>query len=456
MEQPVTALRDSVVFCQITGRDISAASCLQTQGQTGCFGCAAATRQCERCSENFVVVAATGTCSRCTAVEIELEATVEIPRAPREVTCQIERRTISGSMCRSIQGQPECRGCTAISRNCESCGHRPVRFAQYGMCFTCSVKEFGDDWSASTPDTSVAAPHLKLVSNIPETRSDDDAVIKSFVQEFRRIPLANIRDPEYAVRENYSEPDLQELGESMVDDGLIYPVVVEPVSENFYEVFIGSRRVRAARMRGAIDIPALVATKQNPLTKILMALIENIQRVNIDPFEEGRVYVRLMREFELTPAQVAIKTHRKSAHIRRMVQLLSLPDDVKAMVASGDLSASNAIELARLPEKERQIKMARASVTNRFDTPELRRKIANEIGEMEGSGRVISYQVTPEKFAARIDEFTHWIKRALPRLQGDGTSLSDTLAILSSLAALENQVGKVKDRVKLLQKNKKK
>lgn len=437
------------VFCQISGREISPESCFQAQGQEGCFGCAAHTRRCESCLINFVAVAATGTCSSCTATEIEREKNLQLPAAPKTVSCQMMKKSIRGSMCRSVQGQDGCRGCAAPSRNCESCGTRPVRFPQYGMCFTCSVKELGDGWEPQQADRSaVHHPHLRLVDNDEESKSKTAREILPFAQDFMRIPLGNLRDPEFPVRSKYDEQDLFDLGDSMMHDGMIYPVIVEPVSENFYEVIIGSRRVRAARIREVADIPALVVSPQSPLSKIFMALAENTLRVNLDPFEEAKVFLRLMREYSLDTNGVAKRVRRPSSYVTERIQLLSLPADVQQLVADGELAIRNAAVLARLPEKERQKKLAQASVTHRFAPNELRRKVADEIGDLEDTGRVIPYRVTPEKFAARTEEFARWFRRATPRLALEGTTLRDRVQMMSALASLENQIGRMKDSIR--------
>lgn len=436
------------VFCQISGRDISPESCSQTQGQEGCFGCAAYTRRCESCLTNFVAVAATGTCSSCTATEFKREADLQLLPIPKTVTCQMIKRQISGSMCQSLQGQDGCRGCTAVSRACEHCGTRPVRFPQYGMCFTCSVKELGDDWQLEEADRSVMYPHLHVVSDSDDASAESVQEILPFAQDFRRIPLANIREPEQRVRQKYDKQELFDLGNSMMHDGMIYPVIVEMVSENFYEIIIGSRRVRAARIREMTDIPALVVGPQSPLTRIIMALAENIHRVNLDPFEEAKVFLRLMKEYDIDTNEVAQKVRRSPHYVRERIQLLSLPEDVQQLVSDGELSLGNAIVLARLPEKERQKKLAQASLTHRFAPNELRRKIAGEISEMEKPGRVIPYRVTPEKFTARTEEFVRWFKRATPQLVLDGSTLDERVMMMNALASLENQIGKMKDVIK--------
>lgn len=316
------------------------------------------------------------------------------------------------------------------------------------MCFTCSVTEYGDDWQSEVVDRTVEQRQLRLVPDAEETNANGAQKIVPFAQDFLRIPLVNIRDPELSVRTRHDEEELLTLGDSLVHDGMIYPIIVELVSENFYEVIIGSRRVRAARIREVDDIPALVVSPQSPLTKIIMMLAENIHRVNLDPFEEASVFLRLMREHGLNTSEVSRRVRRSTQYVTQRIQLLSLPGDVKQLVADGKLAFHNAAALARLPEKERQRKFARTSVEHRLTPGELRRKIAAETGAMEDTSRTVPYRVTPEKFAARTEEFVRWFQRATPRLALDGSTADGQKLMMSALASLENQIVRMKDVIR--------
>lgn len=448
-ESTRTAEAGAPVFCQITGRDISPESCFQTQGQEGCFGCAAATRLCEACKVNFAVVAATGTCSQCTAAEIERESSLTLPAPQKSVTCRLMKRGISGSMCRTMQGQDACRGCSAESRVCEGCESRPVRFPQYGLCFTCSVKEYGEGWEATMPDRARFYPPLHVVRDAaPEVREPGREIVP-LAHEFRRIPLANIKDPEGPVRTaEMNEQELFDLGDSMIGDKMIYPVVLELVSENFYEVVIGSRRVRAARFKEQLDIPALILEPQSPLTKLILALTENIHRVQLDPLEEAKVFLRLMKEFGLNTNDISEKVKKPASYVKERIQVLSLPEEVQRLVYEGKLAIDNAAALARVPDERKQVKLARESVKHHYSTAELRKRVNAEVGTEDGVARVIPYEVSPQKFAARTDEFTAWFKRATPQLRLENVTFDDQKLMMGSIASLENQIGKIKQMIK--------
>ena len=142
------ALLRETPYCQIAGREITSTNCLETQGQDGCFGCAAATRLCEICKKDLVAVPAVGMCSTCLTRQLVSEEQARKPtfEPSTQVHCQVMKARILVDMCFATQGQKACRNCTVPSRLCEDCQERPSRFPQYGLCLICSVKEFGEGW----------------------------------------------------------------------------------------------------------------------------------------------------------------------------------------------------------------------------------------------------------------------------------------------------------------------
>lgn len=141
-------------FCQIIGKEISRENCLQTQGQTGCFGCASPARMCEECRMNginsMVAVPAVGFCSGCITKMLvnERQENFRMPQFPQGYTvdCQVAKMKIDVAMCRAMQNKEVCRNCPAPSRVCEQCRNRPCKFPQYGLCLTCSIETYGEEW----------------------------------------------------------------------------------------------------------------------------------------------------------------------------------------------------------------------------------------------------------------------------------------------------------------------
>ena len=139
---------------------------------------------------------------------------------------------------------------------------------------------------------------------------------------------------------------------------------------------------------------------------------------------------------------------RPTQYVKERIQILSLPKEVQKMISDGDLSLRNAATLARVPDKKGQVKLARESATHRFAQNEFRRRVTTEVGGVGETARVIPYQVTPQKFAAHTDEFIRWLKRAMPRLRLGETTLDERVLMLGALTSLENQIAKIKEKVR--------
>lgn len=148
-------------FCQIIGKEISPESCIQTQGQPKCFGCAALTRMCEPCRKRGIHVAvavpAVGLCSSCIisrlALEEESSRGFGHPTQESRVTCLAMKTEIDVKMCRAMQNKDICTNCPAPSRICEQCKQRPCKYPQYGLCLTCSIKTYGEGWKPRESET---------------------------------------------------------------------------------------------------------------------------------------------------------------------------------------------------------------------------------------------------------------------------------------------------------------
>lgn len=175
-------------YCQIADKRITAKQCRDMQGQEGCFGCAASTRLCESCKKEAAAVAAVGLGNNCLAKQLAEERKIGKPTFPSgtQTSCQMAHKSIGVAMCLATQGQEGCRGCPAPSRLCEKCKKRPSRFRQYGLCLSCSVKEFeenpepaGDDndelaeepTHKAVPKAAISIPKNELVTkNLPKAR----------------------------------------------------------------------------------------------------------------------------------------------------------------------------------------------------------------------------------------------------------------------------------------------
>ena len=168
------------------------------------------------------------------------------------------------------------------------------------------------------------------------------------------IPLVQISPNPDQPRKTFSQKELEDLSNSIKEKGVLVPIVIRPVQNKpyLYEIVAGERRYRAAKMAGLNEIPALVKTLDDKNT-MEIALIENVQRENLNPIEEAEGYKDLMEKFDYSIDDVSKLIGKSVSYIRNLMRINDLPESVKEMVRNGELSASHArtIAVAENPEE---------------------------------------------------------------------------------------------------------
>jgi len=153
----------------------------------------------------------------------------------------------------------------------------------------------------------------------------------------------------YQPRTDMHQESLQELADSIQEQGLVQPIIVRPVGQDKYEIIAGERRWRAAQIAGLHNVPVLVRDVSDRAT-IAMALIENIQRENLNPVEEARSLQRLMHEFELTQQEAAEAVGRSRSGVANLLRLLDLNEDVKQLLEQRQVEMGHARALLALKD----------------------------------------------------------------------------------------------------------
>jgi ParB family chromosome partitioning protein len=190
--------------------------------------------------------------------------------------------------------------------------------------------------------------------NVTPLRSDE---------ELQKLPIDLLQRGKYQPRIDMRQETLQELADSIKAQGLVQPIVVRPISEGAagqprrYEIIAGERRWRAAQLAGLHEIPAVVRNVPDSAA-IAMALIENIQRENLNPLEEARALERLISEFEMTHATAAEAVGRSRAAVSNLLRLLELTDEVKQLVEHRELEMGHARALLGLENRKQQAEVA--------------------------------------------------------------------------------------------------
>ncbi|MBB1518569.1 ParB/RepB/Spo0J family partition protein [Aquipseudomonas guryensis] len=185
----------------------------------------------------------------------------------------------------------------------------------------------------------------------------ENEAVQADTRELQHLPLDLVQRGKYQPRRDMDPGALEELANSIKAQGVMQPIVVRPIGGGRFEIIAGERRWRASQQAGLEKIPAMVREVTDEAA-IAMALIENIQREDLNPIEEAVALQRLQQEFELTQQQVADAVGKSRATITNLLRLIALPEEIKTLLSHGDLEMGHARALLGLPA-EQQVEGAR-------------------------------------------------------------------------------------------------
>ena len=191
----------------------------------------------------------------------------------------------------------------------------------------------------------------------------------------KEINIDKIKAGRFQPRSNFDSEKLQELTNSIKNQGVLSPILVRELGLNEFEVIAGERRLRASKMADLKTIPCLVDQKQDQ-DALVSALIENLQREDLNPLEEAKGLDRLKREFGLTQDEVAISTGKARSTIANSLRILSLPNSVLEMLAKGLIEKGHAKLLASMSHQEAE-KIAKKITKDSLSIKELSYLISN-------------------------------------------------------------------------------
>lgn len=172
----------------------------------------------------------------------------------------------------------------------------------------------------------------------------DDIAEEATVQDarsLRHLPIDLIRASPNNPRKHFADVELDDLAKSIRDKGLLQPIVVRPLAGGDYEIVAGERRWRAAQRAGIHDVPVLIRELTDS-EALEIALIENIQRTDLNPLEEARAYSMLLEQFSYTQQQLAESIGKSRSHVANTLRLLTLPEPVRGQIEQGNLTAGHA------------------------------------------------------------------------------------------------------------------
>jgi ParB family transcriptional regulator, chromosome partitioning protein len=225
------------------------------------------------------------------------------------------------------------------------------------------------------------------------------------------VPLAAIQPNPLQPRQTFAEDGIDELAESIRQKGILQPLLVRRVSGG-YELIAGERRLRAAQRAGLEHVPITVRDIPNDGELLEIALIENIQRENLNPLEEARAYRRLNDEFHLTQDEIAQRVGKDRSTVANTLRLLQLPSQIQRDIERGVLSAGHARALVTAGSDTAKIKLAHEVVTRRLSVRQTER-LAKQNGDAlaDTEQRAVEERLT-EALGTRV--------RLVPRRDGSG------------------------------------
>ena len=203
---------------------------------------------------------------------------------------------------------------------------------------------------------------------IPDNSGDTSS--HSGVQE---VDINKVEPDKNQPRKVFDEDDLESLADSIKQYGVIDPLLVQDKGD-YYEIVGGERRWRASKKAGLKKVPVIVREFTDE-EKVLIALIENTQRTDLNPIEEATTYKRLMEEFNLTQDEVADRVSKSRPAVSNALRLLNLSDEVQQLLAERTISSGHARALLGIKDKEKQSEFANIIIDNRLSVREVEREI---------------------------------------------------------------------------------
>ncbi|MCI1954587.1 MAG: ParB/RepB/Spo0J family partition protein [Ligilactobacillus acidipiscis] len=242
-----------------------------------------------------------------------------------------------------------------------------------------------------------------LFEDFSEEASENETVSEILLDEIRPNP--------YQPRKNFDEKGLSELADSIKKSGVFQPIIVRKSTVKGYEIIAGERRFRASKLAEKRTIPAIIREVDEE-RMMEIAVLENLQREDLNPIEEAEAYNTLMEKLNLTQTQVSDRLGKSRPYIANYLRLLSLPAEVKTMIRQQKLSMGQARTLVSLKDKKRILGLAKKAIAQKMTVRQLETAVAALNGDLRKQVRTKQKKASPfikeseerlgEKFGTKV------------------------------------------------------
>lgn len=246
-----------------------------------------------------------------------------------------------------------------------------------------------------------------------------DALLKTEEPGVRSLPLSLLEPNRFQPRTSFKEEGLEELAESIRAQGVIQPIVVTPGASGGYTIIAGERRWRAARRAGLEEVPVVVREIRDDRQLLEMALVENLQRSDLNPVEEAEAYQSLREAFGLSQEEIGRQVGKGRPTIANALRLLALPGEILDMLRDGQLTAGQARPLLGLEGDARKLEIARRAKDRGLSAREV-----EKLAKGTGKPRRTAPETDPDTEAAAERLTRHLQARVEIRRRGKGGTVS--------------------------------
>jgi len=235
-----------------------------------------------------------------------------------------------------------------------------------------------------------------------EEQTPSGAAAELVESNYRTVALADIRPNPVQPRQDFDAEKLNELALSLKENGLMQPLVVSK-NDGSYVLVAGERRFRAANMAGLTEVPVVVVEAEDDRRKLELALIENVQREDLNALELAKAYKRMMDDCQLTQNDVAMRVGKSRTAVANTLRLLALPDSIQQMVRRGDLSEGHARALLGMGNEARMLEMAQRIVGGMLSVRDTERE----------AGHTRRRRLIPKRKLPALSEMENYLKQTL-------------------------------------------
>ena len=243
--------------------------------------------------------------------------------------------------------------------------------------------------------------------------------------DLQRVRITDISPNHFQPRRNFTEAELSELEASLRANGLLQPITVRPKGQGKWELVAGERRLRAATRLGWTEIPAVVRDFDDR-AMLTLALVENLQRSDLNALEEAEGYQRLIDEFGLTQQQVADAVGKDRTTITNLLRVLSLPPAIREMVENGLLSTGHARALLAIRDPRQQQELAREVVAKQLSVRQTEARARGDLGETAAPQRAGTAPAASAATPRSVDPAVRRLEEQLRRRLQTDVSIQQT------------------------------